>query len=145
METTNKKARYNYELLDFYICGIVLFGTEVKSLRKGEASFTDAFCFIDNNEMILRGLHISEYKEGTYQNHEPKRDRKLLLTRKEIDKLQIQIEQKGRTIVPTKIFFNEQGWAKVEIALATGKKTYDKRETIKERDIDRDIQRELNN
>lgn len=136
-----KKAEYEYFLLTHYTAGIVLTGTEIKSIRAGKASFTDSYCSFINNELWLHNLHISEYQEGSYNNHEPKRDRKLLLTKRELRKINSKLNEKGTTIVPIVLFINESGYAKVEIALARGKKMFDKRESIKEKDNRRDMQR----
>lgn len=129
-----RKADFEYFLLTRYTAGIVLTGTEIKSIRAGKASFTDAYCSFINNELWLHNLHISEYMEGSYNNHEPKRDRKLLLTKRELKKMAAKLNERGTTIIPTVLFINENGLAKVEIALAKGKKMYDKRESIKEKD-----------
>lgn len=139
MEIKNKKAGFLYELTDSFTCGIVLTGTEIKSLRAGKSSFSDAYCLFINGEMWLRGLHISEYSHRGYSNHEPKRDRKLLLKRRELDKLHGKVKEKGFSIVPTKIFINEAGRAKIEISLARGKTIGDKRQTLKQRDTKREI------
>lgn len=122
---------------------MVLTGTEVKALRDGRASFNDSYCLIDNNELYLKGLHISPYEFGSYANHPPVRDRKLLLKRKEINKIMQKMKEKGYTIVPLKIYFNEGGYAKIQIGLGKGKKLYDKRETIKQRESEREIKRHL--
>lgn len=122
---------------------MVLTGTEVKALRDGRASFNDSYCLIDNNELYLKGLHISPYEFGSYANHPPVRDRKLLLKRKEINKIMQKLKEKGYTIVPLKIYFNEGGYAKIQIGLGKGKKLYDKRETIKQRESEREIKRHL--
>ncbi len=139
----NKKARFNYEFIEKEIAGVVLVGTEVKSIRESKVSFNDSYCLFIDDELWLRNFHISEYKEGTYNNHEPLRDRKLLLKRRELNKLKKKVNEDGLTIVPTKIFFNSKGLAKIEIALAKGKNVRDKRESIKEKDIKRDTDREL--
>lgn len=140
--TKNKKAFFDYHIEDKYVAGIVLVGSEVKSIRKKDVSIKESYCHIDNNEMWLKGMHIAEFKEsGKYQNHEPVRDRKLLLNKKEIKKLQEKVSQKGMTIVPLSVFINNRGLIKVEIGLASGKKQYDKRQTIKERDVKRDLDR----
>ena len=122
---------------------MVLTGTEVKALRDGRASFNDSYCLIDNNELYLKGLHISPYEFGSYANHPPVRDRKLLLKRKELSKIVQKLKEKGYTIVPLKIYFNERGYAKIQIGLGKGKKLYDKRETIKQRESEREIKRHL--
>jgi SsrA-binding protein len=143
MKIQNRKARFNYEFIEKEIAGIVLAGTEVKSIREGKVSFTDSYCFFVDGELWLKSLHISEYKEGTYNNHEPKRDRKLLLKKQQLRKLQKKVNEGGLTIIPTTIFINSKGLVKIEIALSRGKKTIDKRETIKNRDIEKDTNREL--
>ncbi|MFN8285008.1 MAG: SsrA-binding protein SmpB [Chitinophagales bacterium] len=140
-EIVNRKAKFNYEFLDSYKAGMVLTGTEIKSIKEGKVNLGDSFCYFKQSELWLKNLHISEYKNGSYANHEPMRLRKLLLTKKEIRKLEGKIKEKGLTIVPYKIFFNERGLAKIEINLARGKKAYDKRETLKERDTNKEIQR----
>ncbi|HYX05207.1 MAG TPA: SsrA-binding protein SmpB [Bacteroidales bacterium] len=137
----NKKASFNYEFLEKFIAGIKLSGTEIKSLRAGKANLTDAFCFFHDHELFVKGLHIAEYTYGTYNNHDPAQDRKLLLNRKELDKLEQKINQKGLTIVTIRIFINERGLAKLEIALAKGKKEYDKREDLKAKDAKREMDR----
>ncbi|HAM45876.1 MAG TPA: SsrA-binding protein [Propionibacteriaceae bacterium] len=138
----NRKARHDYHLHDRFEAGMVLTGTEVKSLRAGRASLVDAFATVDDGEVWLRNAHIPEYAFGTYTNHATKRNRKLLLHRKEIDKLDRETASSGRTIVPLAIYFVD-GYAKVELAVATGKRDWDKRQTIAARDADRDAQREL--
>ena len=130
----NKTAYFEYHILDKYECGIELLGTEIKSIRSGKANLTDGFCTFVGNELYAFNIHISEYSMGSFYNHEPKRNRKLLLTKKELRKLQIKTQDKGMTIVPLQIFFNVRGFAKMEIALAQGKKLHDKRDTMKERD-----------
>lgn len=143
--TKNKKAFFDYHIEDTYTAGISLLGSEVKSIRNKDVSIKEAYCHIENDEMWLRGMHIAEFKEsGKYQNHDPLRDRKLLLNKKEIIKLHEKVSQKGMTIVPLKVFINQRGLIKVEIGLAVGKKLYDKRQTIKERDIQRDMDRNIN-
>lgn len=139
----NKKARFNYEFIDLYIAGIVLTGTEIKSIRAGKASIVDSYCYISNNEIFLKNSYVALYELGTYNNHEPHRDRKLLLNKKEISKLSRETESSGMTIVPVKMFINEQGYCKVQIALARGKKVYDKRESIKEKDLKREMERKM--
>lgn len=138
----NKRATFDYELVDKFTAGIVLVGTEIKSIRLGKAGLVDTFCFFaGNNELWVKNMNISEYSFGSYNNHLPRRDRKLLLNRKELIKLQREVKDNGMTIVPTKLFINEKGLCKLEIALARGKKEYDKRESIKEKDAKRDIDR----
>ena len=140
-EIVNRKARFNYEFIESYKAGIVLTGTEIKSVKEGKVNMSDSFCYFRAGELWMKNLHISEYKFGNYANHEPLRIRKLLLTKKEMRKLESKIKEKGLTIVPYRIFFNERGLAKVEIELCKGKKSYDKRESLKERDTQKEIQR----
>lgn len=137
----NRKARFQYELLERFTAGIVLTGTEIKSLRMGHASLVDSYALFINNELWIRNLHIPEYTYGTHYNHDPKRDRKLLLNRKELNKLHRGVQAKGCTIVATSLFINEKGLAKLRIALARGKQQHDKRQAIKQREADRDVQR----
>ena len=137
----NKKASFDYEFIETYEAGIQLKGSEIKSLREGKASFADAFCHFMRDELWVKGIHISGYKFATYNGHEERRDRKLLLHKRELKKLRKGVEEKGYTIVPYKLYINNRGWAKLLIALARGKKQYDKRETIKKRDIQREIDR----
>lgn len=140
--TKNKKAYFDYNIEDNYTAGIVLLGSEVKSIRKKDVSIKEAYCHIEGGEMFLKGMHIAEFKEsGKYQNHDTTRDRKLLLNKKEITKLETKVAQKGMTIVPLKVFITNKGLIKIEIGLASGKKQYDKRQTIKDRDIKRDMER----
>jgi len=139
----NKKARYEYELIEKFVAGIQLTGTEIKSIRAGKASLTDSFCHFSNNELWTKGIHISEYKFGSYSNHDPKRNRKLLLNRKELYKLEKKTTEKGLTIIVTRLFINDNRLAKVEIALARGKKMHDKREDIKQKDLKREIDRQF--
>jgi SsrA-binding protein len=137
----NKKASHEYFLEERYVAGIQLSGTEIKSIRYGKATLTDAYCSFFGNELFVRNMHISEYKLGTHYNHEPKRDRKLLLTKRELKKLRTKINEKGYTLIPVVLFINDNGLAKLEIALAKGKHTYDKRASLKEKDIKRDMDR----
>jgi SsrA-binding protein len=139
---SNRKARHDYEILDKYEAGIVLTGTEVKSLRAGRASLVDGYAIIKNGEVWLEGVHIAEYAEGTWTNHAPRRIRKLLLNRMEINRLIGKIKEGGLTLVPLEMYFSD-GRAKVELALARGKKAYDKRQTLAKRDADREITRQL--
>lgn len=141
MEINNRKAYHDYFFEAKYIAGIVLNGTEVKSLRNGKASFIDSYCYFDKGELYIKSLHISEYNFGTYNNHQPMQERKLLLNKKELQKLEAKTKEKGYSIIPLKIFLTEKGIFKIEIGLGKGKKHYDKRETIKERDSERDIKR----
>ena len=124
----NKRATYDYEMLDTYVAGIVLSGTEIKSLRLGKASLTDCYCYFNDHELFVRGMNISEYHWGSYNNHMPKRDRKLLLQRRELAKLERALQDKGLTIVGLKLFINDKGLAKLQIGLGRGRKSYDKRE-----------------
>ncbi|APY11939.1 SsrA-binding protein [Seonamhaeicola sp. S2-3] len=138
----NKKARFQYEILDKYTAGIVLTGTEIKSIRSGKASIAESFCeFNDRSELFVVNMTIEEYSHGTYYNHKPKATRKLLLNKRELKKLQKEVQNTGLTIIPLKLFINEKGYAKLNIALARGKKLYDKRETIKDRDNKRNLDR----
>jgi len=130
----NKKAYFEYIILDEYTAGIKLLGTEIKSIREGKANVNDAFCTFISEQLYIRNLHISEYSHGSFYNHEAKRDRVLLLTKKELKKLKTRSEEKGLTIIPLAMFISERGFAKLKIGLAQGKKTFDKRETLKERD-----------
>jgi SsrA-binding protein len=137
----NKKAWHDYEILDKFVAGIQLTGTEIKSIRAGKASLVDAYCFFNQGELYVKGMHISEYDFGNIYNHFPKRDRKLLLTHRELRKLEKNIKEKGLTIVALKIFIAESSYAKLEIALARGKKEYDKREVMKKKDSKRELDR----
>ena len=137
----NKRALFDYEILDRYVAGIQLFGTEIKAIRDGKAGLTDTYCTFIGDELWVRNMNISTYFFGTYNNHEPRRDRKLLLNRKELNKLIRATKETGNTIVPIKLFINDQGRAKIEIGLARGKKTYDKRQTLKEKDDKREMDR----
>jgi len=137
----NKKASFNYEFIEKYTAGIVLTGTEIKAIREGKVSFTDSYCVFYGDELWIKGLHISEYSFGSYNNHDPKRERKLLLNKKELQKIKKRIAEKGLTIVPVRLFVNERGYAKLVIAVARGKAKYDKRQDIKARDTKRDLDR----
>ncbi len=141
LELSNRKAYHEYFFEATFIAGMVLAGTEIKSLRAGKASFNDSYCFFDKGELFVKSLHISEYSFGTYNNHEPMQERKLLLNKKELQKLEAKTKEKGYSIIPLKIFLTEKGLFKMEIGLGKGKKIYDKRESIKERETDRDIKR----
>lgn len=138
---TNKKACRDYFFSDTWECGIALIGSEVKSLRAGEVNFKDSFARVEGEEVFLYNLHINSYKEASYLNEDPDRARKLLLHKKEIKKILGKTTQRGLALIPTKIYFNKRGLAKVELAVGKGKKTYDKRESIKKRDLDRDLSR----
>jgi SsrA-binding protein len=141
MEIKNRSAFHEYFFDNKYVAGIVLTGTEVKSLRAGKASFNDSYCIIHKGEMWLKSLHIAEYSHGTVNNHDPVRDRKLLLQKREISKIESKLKEKGYTLVPLLIFFNDKNLIKVEIGLGKGKKLHDKRETIKKRDVEREMKR----
>jgi SsrA-binding protein len=130
----NKRAKFEYIILDRYTAGIVLYGTEIKSIREGKASLVDSYCAVEHGEMYVKQMHIAEYRFGSYANHEAKRDRKLLLNKKEIRKLEKATKDTGKTIIPLEIFINEKGLAKMEIALCQGKHTYDKRQSLREAD-----------
>lgn len=138
----NKKARFEYEIIDKYTAGIQLTGTEIKSIRLSKARITESFCeFNDKGELFVINMYIEEYAFGNQFNHNPKSERRLLLNKRELKKLAREVEAKGNTIVPLKLFINDSGWAKLDIALAKGKKTHDKRQTMKDRDSKRDLAR----
>ena len=137
----NKRAAFNFELLDRFTAGIVLTGTEIKSIRLGKASLSDSYALMIKGELWIKNLQISEYDNGSYNNHNPRRDRKLLLTKRELRKIERLTRETGFTVVPLKLFINEKGWAKLEIAVAKGKKAHDKRESIKEKDYRRQMDR----
>ena len=137
----NKRASFDYEFLENYTAGIVLYGTEIKSIRLGKASLVDTFCIVEKGELWVKNMYIAEYFYGTYNNHTARRDRKLLLTKKELRKIENAARNNGFTIIPTRLFINEKGLAKVVISIAKGKKEYDKRDSIKERDDRREMDR----
>lgn len=139
MKIENRKARFDYHILETYECGIVLTGTEIKSIRNGNVSLVDTFCTISGNIVSLHNSYIKKYINGSYNNHEENRIRKLLLTKQEINKLYKRVQQKGYTLIPLSLYINKSGLCKVSLGLCVGKKEYDKRETIKERDISREI------
>lgn len=141
VDIKNRRASFEYSFIEKYIAGIQLTGTEIKSIRANQANISDAYCVFINDELYVKHMHIAEYEKGTYNNHEPKRDRKLLLQAKELKKLKSKVQDVGVTIIPVRLFINEKGFAKLEIALAKGKKLHDKRDSIKERDIDRQLKR----
>jgi len=141
MEIKNRQAYFEYYIDDKYVAGIVLTGTEVKSLREGKANFNDSYCIFNKGELWIRSFHISEYSHGTVNNHDPIRERKLLLNKRELRKLEAKIKEKGYTIIPLRLFFNEKNLAKLEIGLGKGKKLHDKRETIRQRDTERELKR----
>ena len=137
----NKRATFEYEIIERFVAGIKLVGTEIKSIRSGKANLTESYCQFYGGELFVKNMHISEYELGTCNNHEARRDRKLLLNRKELKKLEKKVKESGLTIICTALFINERGLAKLEIALARGKKTYDKRESLKTKDAKRDMDR----
>lgn len=137
----NKKASFEYSLVEKFVAGIQLQGTEIKSIRQGKANLSDAYCALREGELYVKQMHITEYSHGTYNNHEPKRERKLLLNKQELRKLENKTREKGFTIIPTLLFVNEKGLAKLEVAIAKGKKLHDKRESIKQKDMKRDMER----
>ena len=141
----NKKASFEFEFIETYTAGIVLTGTEIKSIRLSKASIAEAYGLISKNEILLRNMYIQPYENGTHYNHQPRRDRKLLLNRSEINKIDRKIKSKGLTLVPVNLFINKKGLAKVEIALAKGKKIYDKREELKKKDAKREIEKKISN
>ena len=139
----NKRATFDYEIIEEYVAGIVLVGTEIKSLRLGKASLVDSYCYFERGELWIRNVNIAEYTWGTCNNHIPKRDRKLLLNRKELNKLQRALQDRGLTVVGLRLFLNDRGLAKVAIGLARGRKSYDKREYIKENDAKREMDKAI--
>jgi len=141
----NKKAKFEFELLDMFTAGIQLTGTEIKSIRNSKASIAEAFCVIQKGELFARNMYIAEYEQGSYNNHETRRDRKLLLQRVELNKIEKKLKDQGITVVPLRLFVNEGGLAKLEIALAKGKKLFDKRDDIKQRETKRDLDRKMKN
>ena len=140
---SNRKARFEYELLEVFAAGIQLQGTEIKSLRAGNANIAEAYCYVQQSEVWITGMYIAEYQYGSYMNHEPKRLRKLLLNKKEINKISSALQNVGITLVPLKLYISDKGWAKIDIALAKGKKLHDKREDLKQKDDKRQIDRAL--
>lgn len=142
-EISNRSATYHFAIEQRFVAGMVLLGTEIKSIRAGRASFNESYCLFQDGELFIRGLHIAEYSHGTANNHKPLRERKLLLTKRELHKIASKIKEKGFTLVPLRIFMAENGYAKIEIALAKGKKLHDKRDSIKAKDAERDMQRSL--
>ncbi len=139
MEIKNKKATHEYFLEEKLVTGMSLVGTEIKSIREGKASLKEAYCFIKDGELFVKNMHIAEYKYGSYENHEPKRDRKLLANKKEISKFWSKVKEKGNSIIPVRLFINDSGLAKLEIALAKGKKLHDKRDSLKEKDMKKQL------
>lgn len=143
MEIKNRSAFHEYFFDDKWIAGMILTGTEVKSLRAGKASFNDSYCILNKGELWIKSLHIAEYSHGSINNHDPIRERKLLLQKRELKKIEGKLKEKGYTLIPLRIFFNEKNLAKVEIGLGKGKKLHDKRDTIKKRDVEREMKRYL--
>ncbi|MBM3445235.1 MAG: SsrA-binding protein SmpB [Bacteroidetes bacterium] len=141
MEIKNRSASYEYFIEDTFDAGMMLTGTEVKAIRDGRVSFNDSYCLLDRGELFVKGLHISPYEFGSYANHNPTRERKLLLKKKELDKIGQKLKGKGFTIIPLSIYFNQRGYAKMKIGLGKGKKLHDKRESIKQRESEREIKR----
>lgn len=139
----NRRAKFDFQILDTLTAGLILKGTEIKSIREGKAALSDSFCYFRNNELYVRNMHISEYSEASFSNHDPTRERKLLLNKHEINKLVKKMKDQGLTIVPLRLFLSEKGYAKLEIALAKGKKQHDKREDIKKKDIEREMNRKF--
>lgn len=142
-ELKNRQAYHEYFIDAKYEAGMVLLGTEVKSLRSGRASFNDSYCLVHKGEIWVKSLHIAQYSHGTVNNHDPLRDRKLLLEKREIKKIEAKLKEKGYTLIPLRIFFNDKNLAKMEIGLAKGKKFHDKRESIKQKDVEREMKRYL--
>ena len=143
IEIKNKKASFEYELIDGFTAGIVLTGTEIKSIRAGKASLSDSYCYFANNELYVKNMHIADYWWGSFNKHDPRRDRKLLLNKRELRRLFRGSREKGLTIVATRLFISEKGFAKLNISLAKGKREYDKRNTIKDNDMRREADRNL--
>ena len=139
----NRRARFDYQFLDTLTAGLVLKGTEIKSIHEGKAGLADSYCYFKNDELFVKNFHITEYADASFYNHEPMRERKLLLTKQELNKLLRKVKDQGLTIVPIKLFINEKGFAKLNIALAKGKKAYDKRDDIKKKDIEREMNRKF--
>lgn len=141
IEIKNRRASFDYSFIEKYTAGLVLVGTEIKAIREGKAALVDSYCYFRGGELFVKNMNISEYTEGNLYNHEPQRERKLLLSKQELNKLQKKMKDQGLTIVPVSLFTSDSGYAKLEIALAKGKKQHDKRDDIKAKDIDRDLQR----
>ena len=141
VEIKNKRAKFDYEWLDTYTAGLQLVGTEVKSIRMGKASIAEAYCYMSKGELFIKGMNVTEWSHGNIFNHNPIRERKLLLSKRELDKIDKSLKDQGITIVPTKLFISKKGWIKLNIAVAKGKKNYDKRQSLKEKDAKRDLAR----
>ena len=139
----NRRAKFDYQFLDVLVAGMVLKGTEIKSIREGKAALSDSYCYFRNDELYVKNLHITEYSEASFSQHDPTRERKLLLNKNEINKLIKKIKDQGLTIIPVRLFLTDKGFAKLEIALAKGKKLYDKRDDIKKKDIEREMSRKF--
>ena len=141
VEIKNKRAKFDYEWLDTYTAGLQLVGTEVESIRMGKASIAEAYCYMTGGELFIKGMNVTEWSHGNIFNHDPIRERKLLLSKRELDKIDKALKDQGTTVVPTKLFISEKGWIKLNIAVAKGKKNYDKRQSLKEKDAKRDLAR----
>jgi len=141
VEIKNKRAKFDYKWLDTYTAGLQLVGTEVKSIRMGKASIAEAYCYMTGGELFIKGMNVTEWSHGNIFNHDPIRERKLLLSKRELDKIDKALKDQGTTVVPTKLFISEKGWIKLNIAVAKGKKNYDKRQSLKEKDAKRDLAR----
>ncbi|NDH78600.1 MAG: SsrA-binding protein SmpB [Flavobacteriia bacterium] len=141
VEIKNKRAKFDYEWLDTYTAGLQLVGTEVKSIRMGKASIAEAYCYMTSGELFIKGMNVTEWSHGNIFNHDPIRERKLLLSKRELDKIDKALKDQGTTVIPTKLFISEKGWIKLNIAVAKGKKNYDKRQSLKEKDAKRDLAR----
>jgi SsrA-binding protein len=139
----NRRAKFDYQFIERFTAGLVLKGTEIKAIREGKAALSDSYCYFVNGELFIKNMHISEYSEASFSSHDPLRDRKLLLTKTEISKLLKKIKDQGLSIIPVKLFISDKGYAKLEIALAKGKKEFDKRQDIKKRDIERELNRKF--
>jgi SsrA-binding protein len=139
----NRRAKFDYQFLEQLTAGLVLRGTEIKSIREGKAGLSDSYCYFKNDELFVKNLHITEYSEASFYNHEPLRERKLLLSRQELNKLSKKIKDQGLTIIPVRLYITDKGFAKLTIALAKGKKLYDKRDAIKTRDVEREMNRKF--
>lgn len=139
----NRRAKFDYQFLEKLVAGMVLTGTEIKSIREGKAALVDSYCYFRNGELYIKNMNITPYSEGTHYNHEPNRERKLLLSKAELRKLEKKLKDQGLTVVPVRLFISESGYAKLEIALAKGKKEFDKRESIKKRDTEKEIARKI--
>jgi len=141
VEIKNKRAKFDYDWLDTFTAGLQLVGTEVKSIRMGKASIAEAYCYMSEGELFIKGMNVSEWSHGNVFNHDPIRERKLLLSKRELDKIDKALKDQGITVIPTKLFISEKGWIKLNIAVAKGKKNYDKRQSLKEKDAKRDLAR----